>query len=60
MLCWALCSRAQERRLADEAPPEMMRTPLDGLYLTVMSLGLGGGDARSFLGRALQPPTREQ
>lgn len=54
---YSLYSRAQERRLPEQAPPEILRVPLENLYLTVKSLGLGGGDARAFLGRALQPPS---
>ena len=37
---WALYSRAQERRLPEQAPPEILRVPLENLYLQVMALGL--------------------
>ena len=53
---YALYSRAQERRLSEQALPEMARVPLEALFLQVKALGLDGGDARSFLGKALQPP----
>ena len=55
---WALYSHAQERRLPDETPPEILRVPLENLYLQVKAMGSHGGDARAFLGRALQPPTK--
>ena len=32
---WALYSRAQERRLPEQAPPEILRVPLENLYLQV-------------------------
>ena len=32
---WSLYSRAQERRLPEEAPPEILRVPLENLYLQV-------------------------
>lgn len=50
-------TKAQERRLQDEAPPEIARVPLENVFLQAKALGLSGGDARAFLGRALQPPT---
>ena len=54
---WALYSRAQERRLAEEAPPEILRVPLENVYLQMMAMGYADGDARAFLRKALQPPT---
>ena len=53
---YALYSRAQERRLPDEAPPEILRVPLENIYLQIMAMGFAGGDARAFLSKALQPP----
>ena len=32
---WALYSRAQERRLPEHSPPEILRVPLENLYLQV-------------------------
>ena len=33
--------------------------PLENLYLQIMAMGVGNGDARAFLSRALQPPTSD-
>ena len=35
---YALYSRAQERRLPEQAPPEMARVPLEAIYLQVTSM----------------------
>ena len=37
-MCMAWAWRAQEVRLPEQALPEMMRVPLENLYLQVVSL----------------------
>ena len=37
----------------------MARVPLEAIYLQAKALGLAGGDARAFLGKALQPPAAD-
>ena len=54
---WALYSRAVSARMAEHTPPEMQRTPLAGLVLSILSLGLG--PPGPFLARALQPPSAD-
>ena len=56
---WALYSQAQLCRLNATTAPEILRVPLHNLYLKVKEYALGGGDARAFLLRALQPPTEQ-
>ncbi|EOD16021.1 hypothetical protein EMIHUDRAFT_421878 [Emiliania huxleyi CCMP1516] len=43
--------------MAEHTPPEMQRTPLAGLVLSILSLGLG--PPGPFLARALQPPSAD-
>ena len=52
---WALYTRAQMGRLAAAAPPELLRSPLEGLCLQIKSLDLDGGDCAAF-SPALDPP----
>ncbi len=49
-----LYTRAQHAALAAHTPPELLRTPLEGLCLTVLSMRLG--HPARLLSRALQPP----
>ncbi|XP_037079476.1 ATP-dependent RNA helicase A-like [Pollicipes pollicipes] len=52
--CFHLCSRARFERLEEHMTPEMFRTPLHEVALTIKLLRLGGvGD---FLSKAVQPP----
>ena len=52
--CYRLYTRAQHAKMADHATPELLRTPLEELCLTIKSLGLGL--CEPFIARALQPP----
>ncbi|KAJ7334340.1 ATP-dependent RNA helicase A [Desmophyllum pertusum] len=49
-----LCSRTRASRLAEHATPEILRTPLHELALTIKLLKLG--DIGEFLNRAIEPP----
>ncbi|EDO35812.1 predicted protein [Nematostella vectensis] len=49
-----LCSRARADRLAEHATPEILRTPLHELALTIKLLKLG--DITAFLNNAIEPP----
>lgn len=49
-----LCSRTRASRLAEHATPEILRTPLHELALTIKFLKLG--DIREFLNKAIEPP----
>ncbi|XP_028409154.1 ATP-dependent RNA helicase A-like [Dendronephthya gigantea] len=49
-----LVSRARAERLAEHATPEILRTPLHELALTIKLLKLG--DIRDFLNKAIEPP----
>ena len=53
-VCYRLYTRAQHAKMADHATPELLRTPLEELCLTIKSLGLGL--CEPFIARALQPP----
>jgi len=52
--CFHLCSRARRQKLAEHATPEILRTPLHELALTIKLLKLGS--IRDFLNKALEPP----
>lgn len=56
--CFHLCSRARYERLAQYLTPEILRTPLDELGLTIKLLGLG--DIGTFLSKAMEPPPPER
>lgn len=49
-----LCSRTRASRLAEHATPEILRTPLHELALTIKLLKLG--DIGAFLNKAIEPP----
>ncbi|CAH3166121.1 unnamed protein product [Porites evermanni] len=49
-----LCSRTRASRLAEHATPEILRTPLHELALTIKLLKLG--DIGAFLNEAIEPP----
>jgi len=49
-----LCSRTRASRLAEHATPEILRTPLHELALTIKLLKLG--DIGEFLNKAIEPP----
>jgi len=49
-----LCSRTRASRLAEHATPEILRTPLHELALTIKLLKLG--DIGEFLSKAIEPP----
>ena len=53
-VCYRLYTKAQHAKMADHATPELLRTPLEELCLTIKSLGLGL--CEPFIARALQPP----
>ncbi|KAH8394703.1 hypothetical protein KR222_002076, partial [Zaprionus bogoriensis] len=52
--CFTLCSRARFAQLEDNLTPEMFRTPLHEIALTVKLLRLGA--IHHFLSKALEPP----
>ena len=52
--CYRVYTRRQHAAMVDHATPELLRTPLEELCLTIKSLGLGS--AAAFISRALQPP----
>ncbi|XP_068147673.1 dosage compensation regulator mle isoform X1 [Drosophila tropicalis] len=52
--CFTMCSKARFAALEDNLTPEMFRTPLHELALTVKLLHLGG--IHHFLSKALEPP----
>lgn len=49
-----LCSRTRAERLAEHATPEILRTPLHELALSIKLLKLG--DIKEFLNNAIEPP----
>jgi ATP-dependent RNA helicase DHX36 len=53
-VCYRVYTRQQHAAMVDHATPELLRTPLEELCLTIKSLGLGS--AAAFISRALQPP----
>lgn len=53
-ICIRLYSRAHFEGLHQFQTPEMLRTPLDSLCLTILALGVGS--PASFLQRAMEPP----
>ena len=53
-VCYRVYTRQQHAAMVDHATPELLRTPLEELCLTIKSLGLGS--AAAFIARALQPP----
>ncbi|KAL7735496.1 hypothetical protein ACLKA6_010532 [Drosophila palustris] len=52
--CFTLCSRARFAQLEENLTPEMFRTPLHEIALTVKLLRLGA--IHHFLSKALEPP----
>ncbi|XP_037938859.1 dosage compensation regulator isoform X2 [Teleopsis dalmanni] len=52
--CFTLCSRARFEKLDEQLTPEMFRTPLHELALSIKLLRLGS--IRHFLSKALEPP----
>nr|ABV48877.1 maleless [Drosophila simulans] len=52
--CFTLCSRARFQALEDNLTPEMFRTPLHEMALTIKLLRLGA--IHHFLSKALEPP----
>ncbi|XP_052841456.1 dosage compensation regulator-like isoform X1 [Drosophila gunungcola] len=52
--CFTLCSRARFEVLEDNLTPEMFRTPLHEMALTIKLLRLGA--IHHFLSKALEPP----
>ncbi|XP_041276673.1 ATP-dependent RNA helicase A isoform X2 [Onychostruthus taczanowskii] len=52
--CFHLCSRARFERLQTHMTPEMFRTPLHEIALSIKLLGLGG--IGQFLAKAIEPP----
>lgn len=52
--CFTLCSRARYAQLEENLTPEMFRTPLHEIALTVKLLRLGA--IHHFLSKALEPP----
>ena len=53
-VCYRVYTRRQHSAMVEHATPELLRTPLEELCLTIKSLGLGS--AAKFIARALQPP----
>ena len=56
--CFHLCSRARYERLPKYLTPEILRTPLHELALSIKLLGLG--DIGTFLSHAMEPPPAER
>ncbi|XP_062352992.1 ATP-dependent RNA helicase A isoform X2 [Cinclus cinclus] len=52
--CFRLCSRARFERLQTHTTPEMFRTPLHEIALSIKLLRLGG--IGQFLAKAIEPP----
>ncbi|XP_037905675.1 dosage compensation regulator [Hermetia illucens] len=52
--CFTLCSRARYEKLDDNLTPEMFRTPLHELALSIKLLRLGS--IHQFLSKAIEPP----
>lgn len=52
--CFTLCSRARFQRLEESMTPEIFRTPLHELALSIKLLRLGS--IHQFLSKALEPP----
>lgn len=53
-ICFTLCSRARFDRLEEHLTPEMFRTPLHELALSIKLLRLGS--IGQFLSKAIEPP----
>lgn len=53
-ICYKLYSKSLQDGMANQPDPEMKRSPLEQLYLSVKSMGIG--DVGKFLGEALDPP----
>lgn len=53
-ICFTLCSRARFERLEEHLTPEMFRTPLHELALSIKLLRLGS--IGQFLSKAIEPP----
>lgn len=53
-VCFHLCSRARYEKLEEHMTPEMFRTPLHELALSIKLLRLGG--IGHFLSKAIEPP----
>jgi HrpA-like RNA helicase len=56
-LCYKLYTRNVEMSMRERPDPEMLRVPLEQLYLSVKSMGVK--DVKSFLGSALTPPSSQ-
>jgi HrpA-like RNA helicase len=56
-LCYKLYTRNVEMSMRERPDPEMLRVPLEQLYLSVKSMGIK--DVKSFLGSALTPPSSQ-
>ncbi|XP_055390609.1 dosage compensation regulator [Condylostylus longicornis] len=52
--CFTLCSRARFEKLEEQLTPEMFRTPLHELSLSIKLLRLGS--IHQFLSKAIEPP----
>lgn len=52
--CYKLFTRNAEEKMADRPEPEIRRTPLEQLCLSVKAMGIG--DVPAFLSNALTPP----
>ena len=52
--CFYLCSKARYQNLEDHSLPEIFRTPLHELALTIKLLKLG--DIKAFLSKAIEQP----
>lgn len=53
-ICYTLCSKARFERLEEHLTPEMFRTPLHELALSIKLLRLGS--IEQFLSKAIEPP----
>lgn len=53
-ICFTLCSRARFEKLAEHNTPEMFRTPLHEIALSIKLLRLGA--IGQFLSKAIEPP----
>eukprot|EP00741_Cyanophora_paradoxa_P018762 tig00021094_g18111.t1 len=56
-MAYRLYSRARWERFAPNDTPEILRTPLEELVLTIHALGFGPGGAGTLLAKALEPPS---
>lgn len=56
-ICYKLYSKSLQESMAGQPDPEMRRSPLEQLYLSVKSMGVG--DVSKFLEEALDPPNTQ-